>query len=105
MILEGQELSKEERRVPAVAMEWVTRSLLGRRRLLLFGEEPGEMSPVWRIEGTGMGPWSHEIPASTEPLSPPYKPWHLREGGGASSSHLQLAVTHLHDFEVIPKKS
>lgn len=42
MILEGQELYKEEHFVPAVAMASVTQSLLGSRMLLFFVEEPEE---------------------------------------------------------------
>ena len=54
MILEGQELYKEEHFVPAVAMVSLTQSLLGSRMLLLFGEEPEET--IWRVGGIGIVP-------------------------------------------------
>ena len=54
MILEGQELYKEEHFVPAVAMASLTQSLLGSRMLLLFGEEPEET--IWRVGGIGIVP-------------------------------------------------
>ena len=54
MILEGQELYKEEHFVPAVAMASLTQSLLGSRMLLLFGEEPEET--IGRVGGIGIVP-------------------------------------------------
>ena len=54
MILEGQELYKEEHFVPAVAMASVTQSLLGSRMLLFFVEGPEET--IQRVGGIGIVP-------------------------------------------------
>ena len=67
MILEGQELYKEEHFVPAVAMVSLTQSLLGSRMLLLSLEK----SQRKLFGGLGALGLCHEGPAIPEPVSEP----------------------------------
>ena len=74
-------------------MEPVTRSHLGRRMLLLFGEEPEEtLSPCGGWGALGLG---HEYPAVPQPFAQPRFSG-ISASGGACSHCLDFAATSFH---------